>query len=165
MNAVPLLKHGLADYGSRAPPGPGPVHQTVSPSDVRRQQSGDSFLALFRLPHHFFLHFYVLSMMLSIFWAYQITVHGTVINLISINTHLGESRLGMSIEQVKLLWLLMAVQGYRRLYESIVFFKQSSSTMPLTIYLVGILYYFFLNIAIWLEGVGTLYFFPDIYQY
>ena len=58
----------------------------------------------------------------------------------------------MSKEQVVLVWFLMAFQGVRRLYESITLTKSSTSTMPISHYLLGMLHYLAMGIAVWIEG-------------
>jgi len=104
-----------------------------------------------RVPHCWFLHFYVVSTLSSLFWLWQY-VSGTAL-LLRIVTASGSPRqTGMSLKRVHLLWFMMAVQGVRRLYESIAFSKPSSSKMWVAHYLIGIMFYLITNVAIWVEG-------------
>ena len=54
----------------------------------------------------------------------------------------------MPLSRVYLLWALMAIQGSRRLYETIVFMKPSKATMPVTIYLIGLSYYLMVSVGV-----------------
>jgi len=109
---------------------------------------------MFPVPHAYFVHFYAVSVVSSLFWGLQIFMKGAALKALSQNVLDGESAWTMSREQVSLVWCLMAVQGIRRLYESITLLKQSASTMPIAHYVVGMLYYLAVGIAIWIEGSG-----------
>lgn len=63
----------------------------------------------------------------------------------------------MAMEQVFLAWSLMAVQGLRRLCESITLVKPSSAKMWFVHWFVGIAFYLAVGVAVWIEGVGTCY--------
>ena len=60
----------------------------------------------------------------------------------------------MTFNQVSLMWALLLVQGSRRLWEEMSLNKTSSSTMPMSHYVLGFLYYIGLGIAVWIEGSG-----------
>jgi 3-oxo-5-alpha-steroid 4-dehydrogenase 3 len=60
----------------------------------------------------------------------------------------------MSLQQVILCWTLMASQGARRLYESITLKKPSESKMWFVHWILGLVYYIMMGIAIWVEGIG-----------
>lgn len=60
----------------------------------------------------------------------------------------------MTLCQVQLVWLMMMGQGVRRLYESIVFAKPSTSTMWIAHYIIGISFYLVTSVAVWIEGIG-----------
>ncbi|MCJ1479750.1 3-oxo-5-alpha-steroid 4-dehydrogenase [Lambiella insularis] len=104
------------------------------------------------VPHAYFLHFYVISVLSSIFWGLQILARGSALRMLSPKLSIGHST--MSIEQVILVWSLMTTQGLRRLCESITMMKQSSSTMPFAAYLVGAVYYLLIGVGVWIEGSG-----------
>ena len=61
----------------------------------------------------------------------------------------------MSLYQVILTWSMMSIQGCRRLYESLVFGKQSSSRMWIGHWAMGILFYLAMSVAVWIEGSCT----------
>ena len=106
------------------------------------------------VPHAYFVHFYAVSVASSLFWGMQILMRGTALKALAQNALDGGSSQTMSREQVSLVWCLMAFQGIRRLYESITLMKQSTSTMPVAHYVVGILYYLAVGITIWIEGAS-----------
>jgi 3-oxo-5-alpha-steroid 4-dehydrogenase 3 len=70
----------------------------------------------------------------------------------------------MTFEQVKITWLLLLVQGCRRLYESLSLSKEdifsvendSASQMWGGHWLVGLAFYFATSIAVWIEGLPAL---------
>jgi 3-oxo-5-alpha-steroid 4-dehydrogenase 3 len=65
--------------------------------------------------------------------------------------HLQQS---MSLTQLLICWILLAIQGSRRLWESITFAKPSSSKMGFAHWLLGLGFYLAAGIAIWIEGSG-----------
>lgn len=108
----------------------------------------------YQVPHSYFIHFYVVSVVFSLFWGYQILKQGSIIRAISSLSSTDTSGLIMSRERVILVWSLMTFQGCRRLFESMKFMKGSSATMPIAVYLLALLFYFALGISIWIEGSG-----------
>ena len=61
----------------------------------------------------------------------------------------------MSMEQIELTWALMGIQGLRRQLESSVLAKPSTSKMWIGHYILGIVFYLAMSIAVWIEGAGT----------
>lgn len=64
----------------------------------------------------------------------------------------------MSFEQVKITWAMMLVQGVRRLYESLTLSTSSSgnkntSKMQAWHWILGLLFYIAMSIAVWIEGI------------
>ena len=106
------------------------------------------------VPHHFFLHYYLVSVASSVFWAYQLWTRGRAVQALSRLQTRDRARDGMTLNQVWLCWSLMFVQGVRRLCESILYVKPTQATMPISIYAIGVLFYMMVNIAIWIEGLG-----------
>jgi 3-oxo-5-alpha-steroid 4-dehydrogenase 3 len=84
----------------------------------------------------------------------MIISHGYPVRVLATAIHSSNLESSMSLEQVVLVWLLMTLQGCRRFYESAFIMKHSKSTMPITIYALGIAYYLVTNVAIWIEGTG-----------
>jgi 3-oxo-5-alpha-steroid 4-dehydrogenase 3 len=62
----------------------------------------------------------------------------------------------MSLEQIYIAWLLMALQGSRRLYESLFVFKPGSSPMWFIHWALGAAFYAVISLAVWIEGSSTL---------
>ena len=112
-------------------------------------------LPSYPVPHTWFLHYYVLSVAMSTFWGYQIFTRGAILRWLARQTQ-GTLESSMPLSRIYLLWALMAIQGSRRLYESIALMKPSKATMPVIIYLIGLVYYVMVSIGIWIEGSATL---------
>ncbi|KAF1999812.1 hypothetical protein P154DRAFT_546128 [Amniculicola lignicola CBS 123094] len=133
IQATPALNARFLAYGSRATSpktAPKTAPQTTpAPPDTPRPATSSlgqllDYLSTFRVPHGFFAHFYVLSVACSVFWAW---CRGHVI------------------------WFLMLVQGVRRLFESYPPDPKSKSQMWIGHYLLGLLFYATINIAVWIE--------------
>ncbi|KAJ5408675.1 hypothetical protein N7509_002558 [Penicillium cosmopolitanum] len=62
----------------------------------------------------------------------------------------------MSLTQVLVCWILLAMQGSRRLWESTSFAKPSTSKMWFVHWLLGLAFYLAAGIAIWIEGSEAL---------
>lgn len=60
----------------------------------------------------------------------------------------------MSVDQVFVTWSLMSIQGIRRLLESITAAKASTSKMFFAHWLLGLLFYLAMGLAVWVEGAG-----------
>ena len=108
----------------------------------------------YQVPHSYFTHFYVISVLSSLFWGYQLLTRGSIIRYLCWLQYRmsGNERAYMSREQIVLVWALMAVHGCRRLYESITFGRSSKSTMSIGHYLVGAGFYVVVGVAVWIEG-------------
>lgn len=114
-------------------------------------------LATYQVPHAYFTHFYIVSVMSSLFWGVQILVKGAAVRALASYSLSKSPDKSMTMEQVFLTWSLMALQGVRRLYESITLVKPSSSKMWFVHWFVGICFYLAVGVAVWIEGVGTSY--------
>ena len=117
-------------------------------------------MASFQVPHSWFTHFYVVSVASSIFWAVQILLQGRALDMVlvwqqdaSVEKEGGPSGMGMTLDQITVMWVLMAMQGVRRLYESIAITKPSQSKMSLLHWVLGVGFYAAMGIAIWVEGI------------
>lgn len=60
----------------------------------------------------------------------------------------------MSADQTILAWALLSVQGTRRLLESMTTRVQSKSKMFIAHWLLGIVFYLAMGVAVWIEGIG-----------
>jgi 3-oxo-5-alpha-steroid 4-dehydrogenase 3 len=107
-----------------------------------------------RVPHSWFKHFYLLSVLSSFFWGYQLWSRGAFYRLVA--DYVSDHRYPMmKIDQLVVLWVVMLLQGSRRLYESYAYERSSRSTMWIGHWLMGLGFYLFINISIWIEGVGS----------
>lgn len=111
------------------------------------------YLAELRVPHEWFLHFYVVSVACSLFWAVQIISKTSLVVALCRNSRSGGT---MSMNQIVLTWSLMAAQGVRRLIESITLGKASASKMWFVHWILGTVFYVAMSVAVWIEGAGTL---------
>lgn len=60
----------------------------------------------------------------------------------------------MSADQTIVAWALMSVQGTRRLLESMTTRTLSKSNMFIAHWLLGIVFYLAMGVAVWIEGLG-----------
>ncbi|KAI2630965.1 hypothetical protein GGR54DRAFT_178812 [Hypoxylon sp. NC1633] len=108
-----------------------------------------------KVPHSWFMHFYVVSLSCSVFWAVQFLRRGTALEFIA--THQAQSDgPSMTVEQVILAWFLMALQGGRRFYESVAVIRPSASEMWIVHWLLGIAFYLCVSISVWIEGSRSI---------
>ncbi|OJJ47659.1 hypothetical protein ASPZODRAFT_15109 [Penicilliopsis zonata CBS 506.65] len=152
------LRSRFVAYGARATS----TSQADSPSQPPAPAS-KSFatrtmdsLASFKVPHGYFTHFYVVSVLSSLFWTTQVLLGGVFFRAIAERVAPAHLQPSMSFNQVILCCLLMLAQGSRRLYESFLFAKPSSSKMGFAHWLMGIAFYLGMGVAIWIEGTGNL---------
>ncbi|KAJ6187585.1 hypothetical protein N7519_002493 [Penicillium mononematosum] len=114
------------------------------------------YLATWQVPHSYFTHFYVASVVSSVFWVAQLLSRGVVFQAIASRVSEDHQRHSMSLTQLVICCVLLAVQGSRRLWECFVFSKPSSSQMWFMHWLLGLAFYLAAGVAIWIEGSGTL---------
>ena len=98
------------------------------------------------------------SVVSSAFWIFQILTRGFFFTLICGRTATTPGHT-MSVDQVFLTWFLMSVQGIRRLLESITNAKASASKMFFAHWLLGLVFYLAMGVAVWVEGAGQHAFF------
>jgi 3-oxo-5-alpha-steroid 4-dehydrogenase 3 len=143
---IPPFREHIMNYGPRST-----TSTTISEQHKTKITRFLEYVGSFQVLHAWFTHYYVVSVASSVFWAHQIYTHGTAFKFLA---SLSESRPAtMTLNQVFLAWLFMAVQGVRRLYESIVFTKQSQSRMWAGLWIIGIAFYVFMGISVWIEGM------------
>lgn len=171
-NSFPSLKARFIAYGSRAT-------STTTESTTKKPKNTESdtlrkdnppsdsdhpsrtgildSIGNFKVPHVYFTHFYIVSVVSSIFWLEQLLSRGLAFEWISSRTNISESHGSMSFNQIILCWSLLTLQGLRRLYESIILARTPSrSTMWFGHYLLGVAYYLAMCIAIWVEGLRKI---------
>ncbi|KKK26434.1 hypothetical protein ARAM_004170 [Aspergillus rambellii] len=169
--ACTILSVSLADslrsrfipYGARATSGPAQSAATESKPSTPAPSSREStvtrsldYLASLQVPHSYFMQFYVVSVLSSIFWALQLLFHGPAFQAIATRIHPDHLQPAMSTNQVMVCWGFMLVQGVRRLYESRSFAKPSSSKMWFVHWIAGLAFYLAIAVALWIEGAGTV---------
>jgi len=161
----PSFRNQVMNYGSRSIP----MQPTTTGSRTARNASRShlqklfNFMASFQVPHTWFIHYYMISVACSIFWAYQITTQGSVFQFLvhQARRHGGYGR--MTINQVLLAWSFMMLQGSRRLYECVTLTKPSQSKMWAGLWLIGIAYYVAMSLSVWIEGIRKISFSFIIY--
>ena len=141
-------------YGPRGPSShAGPVGQP----DKNKKWLGTLATAIrsaSQVPHSWFLHFYLTSVIYSAFWATQLLTRGSVVTYLAQRQAEGGGP-SMTLGQVALMWAMLAVQGSRRLYESLWVLKLSStSEMWVIHWFLGVGLYLSLGISVWIEGSG-----------
>ena len=153
IHALPAdLRGALLEYGAR--------QQTQG-----RKSSLASLVNFAQVPHSWFLHFYLLSFGLSLFWAWQYAIKGEILSRIAqaqVNGPGGDGR-SMDISQVFLAWGLLTAQGGRRLYENLFVMSPGKSHMSILHWIFGITFYTAMSISTWIEGSGRSRTKPRIY--
>lgn len=144
--AVPALR----EYGPRS----FPTSETPAPSTEVKSKYVTALdrLAKLQVPHTWFTHFYIVAVASSAFWAYQLGTYGALFRVLA-SRYASHGQGGMTMNQILITWVLMALQGSRRLYESVRLLKPSTAQMPLTSYALGIAFYLAVNVAVWAEGM------------
>ena len=159
VHAIPALRARFLAYGPRAITSQLNVNEKPlgQASDFRRGKLDRllDYFASLQVPHAYFLHFYVVSVASSMFWAYQLLMPDSWIKAWIQNTYTKRGH-SMSAEQILLTWSMMTSQGFRRLAESVLFAKPTASRMSFMHWLLGIAFYLVMGVAVWSEGVGQL---------
>ncbi|KAH8673666.1 hypothetical protein BX600DRAFT_212114 [Xylariales sp. PMI_506] len=110
-----------------------------------------------QVPHSWFIHFYILSLCSSIFWAVQYWNYGSILyGIAQAQAHNGSLGVSMTINQVVLVWFLMTMQGTRRLYECLFIVRASASQMWIVHWLLGCAYYLGIGLSVWIEGSESI---------
>ena len=161
LNSLPHIKRRYLTYGPRSTWVNATARSGAAEKDSQGCLVSGTVLQLQRIlgvvetiqvPHGWFTHFYVFSVMSSLYWGAQIVSKGNVLQSLCLRTKQPKS---MSMERIILTWSLMAIQGVRRLAESILVNKRSRSRMWFAHWLLGICFYIAMGLAIWIEGSGT----------
>jgi 3-oxo-5-alpha-steroid 4-dehydrogenase 3 len=154
---TPALHRRFLAYGARDAAEPPAGKEESSTSYEPRIQLTRMTVLLDRLadikvPHHWFTHFYIISVLSSLFWAHQLITQGPAYSLLA--RHAPSTKPDPSMRTVSC-WLLLLLQSLRRLIESL---RQpaGSSSMWIGHYFIGMAFYLFINIAIWIEALPAL---------
>lgn len=109
-----------------------------------------------KVPHSWFWHFYLVSIAWSAFWAWQYVRRGAIMgSLAQAQVRSGPSASCMELGRVFFAWLMMALQGTRRLYECFFVVKPGRSPMLFAHWALGIAFYTAMSISVWIHGSGT----------
>lgn len=127
----------------------------------------DTLTSYGQVLHSWFITFYVASMACSLVWFWQFAVDGRVLRVVTCSqaspTAKGEDERGgvsassVTLGQVGLAWTMMFLQGSRRLYEDSLVHGKSKSTMWIVHWVLGLSYYLFTSVAVWVEGSGKVF--------
>ncbi|TVY54724.1 Polyprenol reductase [Lachnellula cervina] len=153
---LPSWRDNIMNYGSRGSKDSDSESKLKKPSNALNQSTltkAVEKLALYQVPHPWFTHFYLVSVASSAFWGYQIFTGGRIVKVLAARAAGGR---GMTANQVVLVWALMGVQGSRRLHESLSLTKASKSKMWVGLWVIGIAYYIFMGVSVWIEGSAVL---------
>lgn len=152
----------MLEYGPRqAKPDATTTTTTTSSEAVDSPSSSSSsgyftkliawFTSMGKVPHSWFTHFYLLSVGSSLFWAAQYVFDGAIITFVA-RTQAPSLETYMTANQVMLTWLLMFMQGCRRLFECFAILRPSTSTMWIVHWVLGMAYYVCINVSVWIEA-------------
>ncbi|KAF1938537.1 hypothetical protein EJ02DRAFT_457799 [Clathrospora elynae] len=133
MQAAPALRARFLAYGSRAT-----ALHSGKELPTQSKSAATQFLdyaAALQVPHNYFTHFYITSVACSLFWGWQL-------------------RLWDAGGSQSLVWALMLLQGVRRMLESYAYTSTSKSRMWFAHWVLGLLFYVTINVAIWVETPG-----------
>ncbi|KAK4242571.1 hypothetical protein C8A03DRAFT_11186 [Achaetomium macrosporum] len=142
----------LVDYGARKAhkqsahrPSPKPLHDGWLLSLI------DAVTSWTQVPHSWFSAFYVVSLACSVFWLVQFLSNGAVLRSIA-SSQVSTQEPSSTMAQVALGWLMMFLQATRRVYEHATVIKPSKSTMWVVHWLLGLFFYLFISVSVWVEG-------------
>lgn len=155
----------LLNYGPRRSHSP---PATTSADDASGRQPGQvgtrgedvllravrELTSLGQIPHSWFFTYYAIYLACAYFWAIQYVHDGNTL-LRSLAARQVEATVGspaMAGGQVVMVWFMMQLQAWRRLYECFAVMKPSKSTMWFVHWVMGLAFYLGVGVAIWIEG-------------
>ncbi|KAI4652103.1 hypothetical protein J4E93_002300 [Alternaria ventricosa] len=130
IQAVPALRSRFLAYGSRVTGVSGRKEPPVQQQSALTRTL--DYAASLQVPHNYFTHFYITSVLCSLFWAWRL--------------HVWEAG-----RQQQIVWALLLLQGLRRMLESYAYTSTSKSRMWFAHWILGLLFYITINMAIWVE--------------
>lgn len=156
------VRSNLMDYGARKSPGTEETKKTgKTDSGKERKEDSEDMLArlikAMQVPHSWFWHFYAVSVLGSAFWASQYATQGRVMRVLAggqSQGKTGEAADPDALGRVVVAWVMMALQGSRRLYECVAVTKPGSSPMLAVHWLLGLMFYSVMGVSIWIESSG-----------
>ncbi|KAK8115042.1 3-oxo-5-alpha-steroid 4-dehydrogenase [Apiospora kogelbergensis] len=149
----------LLEYGPRQAKTPPPAAAGVATSKAASSSHFTELIAWFtsmgNIPHSWFKHFYILSVCSSLFWAAQYLSNGVIITFLA-QAQAENLKTSMTTNQAVLTWLLMFMQGCRRLFECFAVLRPSASKMWIVHWVLGMAYYACMNVSVWIEASTSL---------
>ncbi|KAL1961347.1 hypothetical protein VTO42DRAFT_75 [Malbranchea cinnamomea] len=160
INNIPAFRRRFIFYGPRAVSSPTKSSLADKAPTPRKDSWVELLLdriATWNVPHSYFIHFYIVSVISSTLWGIQLATRGPLFRAVASTINRAWlSEYSMSCHQIVLCWALLALQGVRRLYECFALTKPSTSKMWFGHWLFGLAFYISMGIAIWIEGTGAL---------
>lgn len=155
----------LVDYGARkaqtAGAGAAKADEPLPPNPKGQQHgwllpSIAAVTSWTQVPHAWFGAFYAVSLACSVFWLAQYLGDGAVLRFLVARQVSAAQAAAPSATagQVALGWLMMFLQAARRVFEHATVVKSSKSTMWVAHWVLGLLFYLFISVAVWVEGSG-----------
>lgn len=169
LNSIPAIRTRYVVYGSRAMPvtisnqNRSHDYDTKSPAQTSNAKATKTLewllerIDAIQVPHGWFRHFYIISVLSSLLWGLQIVSKGSVLQTLCQSVGSKTPAHSMTVDQVVLTWFLVTVQGVRRLLETSFLAKSSGSKMWFVHWLLGIAFYLALGVSCWIEGAGMSY--------
>ncbi|EXJ89047.1 hypothetical protein A1O3_02111 [Capronia epimyces CBS 606.96] len=137
VRSTPSLRDRFLAYGARDH-----ASDDARTRDTKKPPLGIQlldFVASLKVPHSWFTHFYVVSVVSSLCCMYTF----------------GDRRTEAVLEIPSFCSALMLLQGCRRLLECVVLTRPGQSRMWIGHYAIGFAFYVVTNIAIWAEHLGS----------
>jgi 3-oxo-5-alpha-steroid 4-dehydrogenase 3 len=137
----------LMDYGARRP------NDSSAPQSKLLKVLA-KVTSVGQVPHSYFWHFYLLSSCLSGFWAWEYVSRGRVLGLVAERQASTSGHPSMELGRVLMAWMMMALQGGRRLYECFCVVKPGRTPMWFVHWVLGLAFYAVMSVSVWVEGSG-----------
>ncbi|PVI02905.1 hypothetical protein DM02DRAFT_717087 [Periconia macrospinosa] len=133
LECVPNLRRRFLVYGQRYTPAGNAAHQSKQKTQPTVLDHALDYAASIQVPHNYFTHFYIVSVASSLFWGWHL-------------------QLWKAGGMLQMSWMLMLLQGTRRMLESQKYTSSSQSKMWVGHWVLGWLYYLCMNVALWVES-------------
>ncbi|KAF2149065.1 hypothetical protein K461DRAFT_297534 [Myriangium duriaei CBS 260.36] len=159
LRSLPPLATRFLPYGSRAA-FPAPTPKAKSPPSFFA--AALDWAATLTVPHAWFGSFYAISLLGTLFWTLHFDLNTRLLHWLA--EHAGDVGRGMEKSQLLVVWAMMGLQGARRLWECITLGKESKAKMWVGHWVMGVGFYVLVNVAVGVEGVGTVVDHPFTWQ-
>lgn len=151
-------QRSLMDYGARRPEEPQKKQVGAKRGRGGKKSSTNKGImarltSFGQVPHSWFWHFYIVAISWSAFWALQYVLKGSIMRAMA-QAQSRSDKPSVESGRIFVAWCMMAIQGLRRLYESLFISKPGSSPMWAPHWILGLVFYTVMSVAIWIEGAG-----------